>query len=199
MIEEQHVTHYGSLLDPNATWYENLLMHMYTMCYLYYSCMRYETNAYIRKIWCLGYERSVAGLHIAAYLLREYDCKEVEEVIPNPKFPELLNLGPNIDYVREVLKCTVDYTAKRENYVLVQNLEPNAEFFKYQCMVNEQVETVPSHNVIDRHIDKCGIDYRFEVAPNPIMELRNRKEDNTSVGRTWGCRIKIEEDSNIKE
>ena len=193
MIEEQHVTHYGSLLDPNTTWYENLLMHMYTMCYLYYSCMKYETNSYIRKVWCMGYERSVAGLHIAAYLLREYDGKEVEQVIPNPAFPELLDLGPNIEYVREVLKCTVDYTAKRENYVLVQNLEPNAGFFKYQCQVNEEVETVPSHNVIDKHIDKCGMDYRFEVAPNPIMELRDRKEDNTNIGRTWGCRRKIEE------
>ena len=193
MIEEQHVTRYGSLLDPNTTWYENLLMHMYTMCYLYYSCMKYETNSYIRKVWCMGYERSVAGLHLAAYLLREYDGKEVEQVIPNPAFPELLDLGPNIEYVREVLKCTVDYTAKRENYVLVQSLEPNAGFFKYQCQVNEEVETVPSHNVIDKHIDKCGMDYRFEVAPNPIMELRDRKEDNTNVGRTWGCRRKIEE------
>ncbi|MBR6689682.1 MAG: hypothetical protein IKL68_06680 [Clostridia bacterium] len=188
MIEEQHVTHYGSLMDPNTTWYENLLMHMYTMCYLYYSCMKYETNEYIRKVWCMGYERSVAGLHLAAYLLREYDGKEVEQVIPNPAFPELLDLGPNIEYVREVLKCTVDYTAKRENYVLVQNLEPNAGFFKYQCQVNEEVGTVPSHNVIEKHICKCGIDYRFEVAPNPIMELRDRKEDNTNVGRTWGCR-----------
>ncbi len=188
MIEEQHVTHYGSLMDPNTTWFENLLMHMYTMCYLYYSCMKFETNEYIRKVWCMGYERSVAGLHLAAYLLREYDGKEVEQVIPNPAFPELLELGPNIEYVREVLKCTVDYTAKRENYVLVQNLEPNAGFFKYQCRVNEEVETVPSHNVIDKHICKCGMDYRFEVAPNPIMELRNRKEDNTTVGRTWGCR-----------
>ncbi len=194
MIEEQHVTHYGSLMDPNTTWYENLLMHMYTMCYLYYSCMKYETNEYIRKVWCMGYERSVAGLHLAAYLLREYDGKEVEQVIPNPAFPELLDLGPNIEYVREVLKCTVDYTAKRENYVLVQNLEPNAGFFKYQCQVNEEVGTVPSHNVIEKHICKCGIDYRFEVAPNPIMELRDRKEDNTSVGRTWGCRRKIDEE-----
>ncbi len=188
MIEEQHVTHYGSLMDPNTTWYENLLMHMYTMCYLYYSCMKYETNEYIRKVWCMGYERSVAGLHLAAYLLREYDGKEVEQVIPNPAFPELLDLGPNIEYVREVLKCTVDYTAKRENYVLVQNLEPNAGFFKYQCQVNEEVGTVPSHNVIEKHICKRGVDYRFEVGPNPIMELRDRKEDNTSVGRTWGCR-----------
>ncbi len=186
MIEEQHVSQYGSLIDTNQTWYENLLMHMYTMCYLYYSCMKTETNQYIKDVWCAGFERSVAGLHLAAYLLREYDKKEVEDVIPDGTFPKLLELGPNIEYVREILKCTVDYTAKREEYVLVQNLAPNADFFKYQWIVNKETCTVPSHNVIDKHINRFGMDYRFEVAPNPIKELRNRREDNTTLGRTWG-------------
>ena len=31
-------------------WFENLIMHMYTMCYLYYSCMQDETNMYVKQI-----------------------------------------------------------------------------------------------------------------------------------------------------
>ena len=187
MVEEQHVTQYGSLMDTNVGWYENLLMHMYTMCYLYYSCMCDETNSYIKKVWEEGYIRSVSGLHLAAYLLREYDGKDPMCIIPDGTFPKLLELGPNIEYVREVLKCTVDYTALREDYVPVQNLQPNADFFKYQSMVNDCIESVPSHNVIEKYIAKRGCDYRFEVAPNPIPELRNRHQDNTTVGRTWNC------------
>ena len=38
MIEEQHVTGYGSLKDPSMTPFENLLMNEYTERYLYYSC-----------------------------------------------------------------------------------------------------------------------------------------------------------------
>ena len=37
LVEEDHVTQYGSLINPNQTWLENLLMHEYTECYLYYS------------------------------------------------------------------------------------------------------------------------------------------------------------------
>ena len=44
MIEEQHVTQYGALLDPACTWLENLLNHEYTECYLYYSCYEDETD-----------------------------------------------------------------------------------------------------------------------------------------------------------
>ena len=40
MVEEDHVTHYGSLLNTNLTLLENLVMHMYTGCYLYYSCLQ---------------------------------------------------------------------------------------------------------------------------------------------------------------
>ena len=129
MVEEQHVTQYGSLMDTNVGWFENLLMHMYTMCYLYYSCMQDETNMYIKKIWNAGYQRSVAGLHMAAELLQTYDGKQVYDVIPDPNFPKLLNLGPNIEYVRQVLCATVDYTAQNEQYVPVKSLACNSSFF----------------------------------------------------------------------
>ena len=187
MVEEQHVTQYGSLMDTNQTWFENLLLHMYTMCYLYYSCMKDETNPYIKEVWQAGFIRSVSGLHIACYLLKQYEGREPEAVIPDGTFPKLLELGPNIEYVRQVLKCSVDYTALREDYVPVQSLMPNAGFFRYQGIVNKYVNCVPSHNVIEKHISKCKCDYRFEVAPNPILELQNRCEDNTTVGRTWNC------------
>ncbi len=184
MVEEQHVTQYGSLLDTNQTWYENLLMHMYTMCYLYYSCMQDETNMYVKKVWNAGYQRSVSGLHIAAKLLQKYDCKNVSDVIPDANFPKLLSLGPNIEYVRQVIATTVDFTAQNEQYVPVSSLNCDASFFNYQNMVNRYVEAVPSHNVIEKNIMNNGCDYRFEVAPNPIESLRSRKKDNTALGRT---------------
>jgi hypothetical protein len=37
MVEEEHVTHYESLLDPGETWWERLVNHEYNECYLYYS------------------------------------------------------------------------------------------------------------------------------------------------------------------
>src|SRR3954466_5824248 len=34
LIEEEHVTHYESLVDPGETWWEMLLNHEYNECYL---------------------------------------------------------------------------------------------------------------------------------------------------------------------
>lgn len=183
-IEEEHVTQYGSLLDPKLTWLENLLTHKYNECYLYYSCFCNESDEYIKKIWEYHYIQEVSQLHRAADLLKKYEGKCWQEVIPDGEFPELLKLHSNIEYVRQVLKHTVQLTSKLEGYKDVADLDCDDVFFKFQKALNEPVCNVPSHKVIEKVIDKKGKDYRYEIDKNPIKELRNRKEDNTCVGRS---------------
>lgn len=187
MVEEEHVSQYESLKNTNETWLERLLMHEYTECYLYYSCLNDETDPYIKKIWEMFFEFEVAHLHKACELLNKYENKQWQEVIPNGQFPKLLLLGPNIEYVRNILKNTVNCTAVREEYASVNELPIDFDFFKYQEIVNNNVCCVPSHNVIEQYICKNGIDYRFEVAPNPIIKLQDRMCDNVCVGREPLC------------
>ncbi len=186
MVEEDHVTQYGSLIDPTSTWLEMLLMHEYTECYLYYSCYMDEKDPYVKCIWECFFEKEVAHLHKAVELLQKYEGKDYTDVIPDGEFPELLTLGPNIEYVRDVLTQTVNYTGNLEGYIPVEQLPKDANFFKYQNIVtcNNDVCIVPSHIIIDKYICRNGTDYRFEVCKNPIPALQNRCEDNTTVGRT---------------
>ena len=65
MVEEQHVTQYGSLLDPTCTWLENLLMHEYNECYLYYSCYEDETDPYVKGVWEQNFQAEVSHLHLS--------------------------------------------------------------------------------------------------------------------------------------
>lgn len=183
MIEEEHVSQYESLKDPTATWLEDLLMHEYTECYLYYSCLMTECDPYIKRIWeeCLVQE--ICHLHMAKELLMKYEGKEWNQVIPCGDFPQLLQLRPNIEYVREIIKTTTGNTQKKECVVPLKTLPMSDEFFEYQNIVNGNVHSVASHNVICQHISKKGTDYRFEIAPNPIPELQDRCTDNTSLAR----------------
>ena len=183
MIEEQHVTHYGSLLDPRPTWLEGLLMHQYTECYLYWSCYETETCESIRRVWEHMLQIELSHLHEAAKLLMMEEKKEYQQVVGEGAFPEPLKLESNIDHVRSVLSDTVHLTACRESYAHVNDLEHDADFFRYQLRVNGNVHDVESHSVIERYIRQFGKDYRFEVAYNPVKELRSRTVDNTTVGR----------------
>lgn len=183
MIEEQHVTHYGSLLDPRATWLEGLLMHQYTECYLYYSCMENECDERIRTLWAQLFEQEVAHLHFAAQLLRDHEGTEYQQVVGEGEFPDLLALGSNIEYVRKVITAQTQLTALRENYVPVSQLPENSDFARYQQIVNHAVSAVPSHAVIAEYIRHYGTDYRSEVRPHPIEALQNRSVDNTHLAR----------------
>ncbi len=196
MVEEQHVTHYGSLLDVNLTWLENLLMRQYIEAYLYYSCVETETDDRIRRIWERMLDMEIAHLHRAADLLRRYENKDYQQVCGKGDFPAPLSLHSNIDYVRRVLGESVQMTAQCEDYECVNCLAPDNRFFAYQSAVNSDICSVQSHVVIDDHIQDMGSDYRFEVDENPIPQLRDRTNDNLDVGRTPNasdaCNLDIE-------
>ena len=183
MIEEQHVSQYGSLLNPNLTWLENLLVHQYTECYLYWSCFETESTRHVRAFWEQMLEMELAHLRTAAQLLKEYENREWQQVIPDGNFPEPLMLTGNIPYVREVLKNTVNHTARREYYVPVDTLPVESDFAEYQKKVNQPVENVVSHQVIEEIIARNGRDVRFQTAEHPVPELRDRRKDNVLVGR----------------
>lgn len=183
MIEEQHVTGYGSLIDPSSTWLESWVMHEYTECYLYYSCYADESNPYIKNIWLNHFEEELTHLKIAAEMLYKYEGREWEQLfISGSEFPSLIKLKSNKDYIREVIK-SVRLTGLKETTVNINDLPDGAEFFKYQRQVNQSIGQVASHNVIEKYIKRNGEDYRYEDKESVEKTLRDRKTDNTELGR----------------
>ena len=142
-----------------------------------------ETDPYIKALWEENYEMEIAHLHKAVELLKKYEGKDWCEVIKDPVFPEPLSLHENIEYVRKILGETVQYTTIKDEYKRIDDLPKNADFFRYQNIINPTTDIVPSHNVIETFIRRRGADYRYQIAPSPVPELRNRREDNTDVGR----------------
>ncbi len=184
MVEEEHVSQYGSLLDPNATWLENLLLHEYNECYLYYSFYQDEMDQNVKSIWEMHLQQEIAHLHRAADLLAKYENKQWEQVIPGGTFPKLLQFHDTRDYVRKILSEQVELTADKEDLKYVNDLSESHTFFWYQDKVNHNVNEVPSHKVIAEHQKINTQDYRSEVKPNPVEALRERTKDNVTNART---------------
>ncbi|BCS82040.1 hypothetical protein [Anaerocellum diazotrophicum] len=183
LVEEEHVTQYGSLIDPRLTWFESLLLHEYTECYLYYSFYESEVDSNVKSIWEMHLDAEIAHLHKAAELLQKHENKSWHEVIPGGQFPNLLMFRDTREYVRKVLSQMVEITADKEDLRNINDLQDNHTFFWFQNKVNYDINLVASHVVIDKHKTVKGEDYRWEMAPHPVESLRNRKEDNVSIGR----------------
>jgi rubrerythrin len=170
-IEEEHVTHYESILDPTMGWLTNLVLHEYNECWLYWSCMQTESDSRIKALWELHLNMEIEHLRIACQLLEQVDDIDPHSFLPAQGFAEPLTFEPNKDYVRDVLKRTVDWTGFDAQFVPVDDLPPDHRFFAYQQTVNEG--GVPSEQVIERRRAERGSEYRFATdGGHPVDALR---------------------------
>ncbi len=172
MIEEQHVTHYESLMDPNMSWFMRDVMHHYTECYLYHSFIEQEEDSYVKQLWEKHLDMEIGHLKAACENMKKYEKTDPTEKLPKA-MPEPLVMESNIDYVRKIQAEQTDWNAKDTEYVPGDKLAADHRYFEYQKMVNGA--SVPSQEVIQQYIDKNGQDYRLEVkGPHPVERFRQR-------------------------
>lgn len=170
-IEEEHVSHYESILDPSLSWLTNLVLHEYNECWLYWSCMQTEVDNRIKALWELHLNMEIEHLRVACELLRDVEGVEAESFLPAEGIREPLTFEPNKEYVREVLAKTVDLTAWDAQFLPVSELPADHRYFEYQRQVN--AGGVPSERVIERHREKFGGEYRFTTnGEHPVAPLR---------------------------
>lgn len=170
-IEEQHVTHYESILDPSLSWLTNLVLHEYNECWLYWSSMQTESDPRIQAIWELHLNMEIEHLRIACECMKEIEGRDAAEFLPQKGMPEPLKFEPNKEYVRNVLAQSCDWTAYDAVFVPVTELASEHRYFKYQQVVN--AGGCPSEQVIDEHRRQFGGEYRFSTeGPHPVEALR---------------------------
>ena len=167
LIEQEHVTHYESLVDPGETWWERLVNHEYNECYLYYSFMQQEPDPKIKAIFELHLQMELAHLREACELMRLHGGREPEEFLPS-ELPEPVKFESNKEYIRNLLATQIDLNTLGTGYV--REAHERFEWMQRQIHGGEQP---PSERVIDMHREMFGAEYRLEPGgPHPVERLR---------------------------
>ena len=169
-VEEEHVTHYESLIDPLDSWLKQLVFHEYNEVYLYWSMLQHEIDDRIKAIWELHLEMELGQLQEACDLLRRYEGVEPAEILP-PELPDTpLTFEPNKDYVRQVLASQVDLRTDGLGYAPESELPKSHRFFAFQELVNNGGEL--GEMVIDQNRAANGREYRDETeGDNPVYPM----------------------------
>jgi hypothetical protein len=171
LIEEQHVTHYESLVDPLDSWIAQWVFHEYNEVYLYWSMLQQESDRRIKAMWELHCNMEIGQLQVACDFMRRLEGREPADLLP-PSLPEVpVTFEPNKDYVRQVLAEQVGLRADGTTYVDLADLPAGHRYFTYQETVN--AGGAPSEQVIDHNRAKSGHEYRDETeGPHPIADLQ---------------------------
>ncbi len=134
-IEEQHVTQYESIIDPDETWMEKWLIHEATEVFCYFSCYQQESNPRIKQIWEMLLNYELGHLHFVMELFQKVEKRDPAEILPRT-LPTPLDFTSHRDYVRTVLENQVDLRADGPNFVPKDRMPSTSPTFAYNRMVN---------------------------------------------------------------
>ncbi len=129
-IEEQHVTHYESILDPSQTWLESWLLHEANEVYNYYSCLEFEDDSRIRDIWERFCQYELGQLHFVMDLFQRTENRDPREILPQT-LPEPIQYKSQRDFVRGVLEKEVEYRANGADIGDVKESQATLDYRKH--------------------------------------------------------------------
>ena len=183
-IEEQHVSHYESILDPGASWFQNLVLHQWHECWMYWSFFETEIDPRVKQIYELHLAMEIEHLRVVCELMRNVERRDPEMFLPMVGFDKPLVFQENKAYVRQILGSQINLTAKNSDFMPISGLSSGDRYYDYQRKVNG--DFVPTEEVIRQNIAKNGREYRLETeGPSPVPGLRgeDRGGEQTDYAR----------------
>lgn len=102
-VEAQHITHYGSMLNPEESILEKLLIQEAAEVFNYYGCVQQETNPRIKAIWERFLDYELGHFQVALKLFKDVERRDPAEVLGDGNLPEPIEFKSHRDFVRKVL------------------------------------------------------------------------------------------------
>lgn len=115
-IEEQHVTQYESIIDPEETWLEKWVLHEANEVYNYYSCLQSESDPRVKAIWERFLDYELGHLQLAKEAFENVERRDIAEILPQ-NLPEPIAYESQREFVRATLANEVDLRANGAEFV----------------------------------------------------------------------------------
>ena len=132
-IEEQHVTHYESMVDPTESWLEKWLMHEASEVWTYYACAQQEDNPRLKELWERFCDYELGQLHFVMDLMRQHEARDPEELLPKI-LPEPIEFASQREFVRATLAGEIDLSAAGTQ--IVSRADETAATLAYRQQLN---------------------------------------------------------------
>jgi hypothetical protein len=115
-IEEQHVTQYESIIDATETWLEKWLLHEATEVYNYFSCVEFESNPHVKRIWERFLDYELGHLRFVADVFEQTERRDAAEVL-SESLPAPIQYTSHREFVRDTLRRELQLSAAGTKFV----------------------------------------------------------------------------------
>ncbi|HYF20967.1 MAG TPA: hypothetical protein VEA40_24085 [Ramlibacter sp.] len=133
-IESQHITHYGSMLDPNESPAEKLLLAEACEVWNYAGCLEQETNPRVRAIWEKFLDYELGHLRVAIELFQQVEGRDAAELLGDGKLPPFIQYRSQREFVRQVVETEVQL--RKRGTEVVDEAQEGRSSLEYRKAVN---------------------------------------------------------------
>ena len=133
-VESQHITHYGSMINPEESLLEKLLVGEACEVWTYAACLEQETNPRIKAIWERFLDYDLGHFQLALKLFKDIERRDPAEVLGANRLP------PGIEFKshREFLKQTIanETSMRKDGTEFVSESQEGRSSLVYREAVN---------------------------------------------------------------
>ncbi|HVE54452.1 MAG TPA: hypothetical protein VNB23_13820 [Ramlibacter sp.] len=104
-VESQHIVHYGSMINPDESVLEKLLVCEATEVWNYAACVEQETNPRIKAIWERFLDYELGHLQMAIQLFKDIERRDPAEILGDGTLPPGIVFKSQREFVRKVVEA----------------------------------------------------------------------------------------------
>ena len=103
-VESQHITHYGSMLNPEESPLEKLLISEACEVWNYAGCVEQESNPRLKAMWEQFLDYELGHFQVALRLFKDIERRDPQEVLGDGALPAFLGFRSHRDFIRKVIQ-----------------------------------------------------------------------------------------------
>ena len=174
-VEEEHVTMYETLIDPNETMLEKLLLREFMEVCCYHNCYKDEVDDKIKLIYEEFLAMEIEHLQIAAKLIEKYENKDPYEIIGD-KIYDTCHFEEQKEYVNKIAENESDKRLDDGfSYTFLNDIDDTWTGYQTQRIMLSK--NAPSEAAVRLNITDIGTD--IVSVDNKMLKKRSEMLSNS--------------------
>jgi hypothetical protein len=146
-VESQHITHYGSMLNPEESLLEKLLLTEACEIWNYAGCLTQESNPRVKAIWEKFLDYELGHFQVALQLFKDTERRDPSEVLGDGKLPDFIRFESQREFVKQTVLSEVPL--RKNGTEFVDEASEGETSLEYRKAVN--ADGSPSTTVSDTY------------------------------------------------
>ena len=133
-VESQHITHYGSMLNPDESLLEKLVIAEACEVWNYAGCLEQETNPRVKALWERFLDYELGHLQAAIALFQKFEKRDAAELLGNGALPPFIQFQSQREFVRRVVETETQLRKNGTDFV--DEAQEGKSSLEYRAAIN---------------------------------------------------------------